>query len=403
VESTGLKIKAVEALKSQRIIFATKDGFSGIESDFDHHAYGSVYALIEHLLKILNQDSKSRLSSLKDLQTSTESIFKRYRDTYNRNFKTLIQSIRKPDALLSLSWEADLTGWIKTLVIIRAALPDLSSQFKIFIEDLPHDLQYQSRINQIQNLSKAIPNHQIFFTKDIKHSKGEFSFTIQVNPSGMLSIGENATLKQKQDPYLLSKDQLTGFSVNYDGQVNSWIPYCSYRNNYWGKNCALIVLLDGVPHDRGSLIISNYLTYLIEKCLKVNIEFIVSEYSLTFYQLAGFRVSSIADFLSRPRNDAFLCFVDLGEDVSLNARSYIIYTLNRSFYVVDSVWKREHIISLRYKNSAVFLEYGFLRCFSTALKLSICDEVFQSLNTYFEPNPLLSSPLRKPRSPKVHL
>lgn len=395
VASTGLKIKAVEALKSQRGILSTADGFSGIDSPFDHHAFDNVFELTKYLIQILNQDPKSRLSSFQELKNSTDLVFEHYRQNYNSKLTALIHSICKPNALLSLKWEAEPRGWIKTLVILRATLPTLTSKFNVFIQDLPEDLQHQNRVNQIQDLSQALSNSQITFSDDKKSTETIYSITVDINPTGILSIFDINTEKQKQDQHFLSKNILTGFAFNDNGQINSWIPWCSYTNNYWGKNCSLIVLLDGVPLERGMLIISNYLNYLRDQCIKTSIEFIVSESSVAAYELAGFKISSIESFLSRPRTKSFLSFIDLGEDEALSDRSYIIYSHNRSFYVVDSLWKQERILAIRGQSAVIFLEHSSLNCLSAALKSSLSEEIFQKMYTFFKPNPFSSSLLKK--------
>lgn len=392
VESTGLKIKAVEALKSQRSILATADGFSGIDSPYSHHNFESVFALTEHLLQILNQDPKSRLSSFRNLKNTTDLVFESYCKTYDNSLSTLIKSINKPDARLFLEWRADAQGWIKTLVILRAALPILSAQFKLFINDPPNDPELHLRLNQIQDLNKALSNHQIIISDDKKYPNTLFSIAADVNPAGILSISDFGAEKQGQD--IESKTHLTGFAINNHGKVNSWVPWCNYTNNYWGKNCELIVLLDGVPQARGASIISHYLTYLAQTSIKIKIEFIASESSLAAYELAGLAVSSVDSFLSRPRKKAFLGIIDLGEDGALSDRTYIIYTLNRSFYIVNSLWKRERISSLRGPHASVFLEYEPLNCLFVALKSALCEETFQKMYTYFNPNPISSSLLK---------
>jgi hypothetical protein len=394
VRSTGLKIKAIEALKSQRIILATDDGFGGIKSKFDFHTYDSVFSLVQNFLQILNQHTEDRLISLNLLNSATSQVFNDYRNYYNENLRKFIKSIRRKNVQLKIDWLADTKGWIKTLVILRAALPELSLQYELFLSSPEESSVSLRRVKQIEDLSKALTNSAISFLSAKKINLVDAYFTIEVHPYGVLNIFKCGAASQKMDQYVVSQTLLTGFAIQSSGSSKSWIPRCGFTHTYWGKNRAILVLLDGMSQETGGPIIEQANTYLSRQGIKCNIEFIVSETAVPFYSAAGQQVISMCDFLSKPRSNTFLGIIDFGEGLTLNDRSFTIYSLSRSFYVVNSLHKQEQIQAIRGDGAAVSLAYSEGNAFVTALEYVLCEESFQKLNTSHYSIPLSESPLK---------
>lgn len=397
VRSTGLKIKAIEALNSQRIILATADGFSGVQSPFEFHTQENVFNLVKHFLQILNQSTEIRLASLEQLNNATSLVFNDYRNYYNESLKKLIRSISKVNARLKIDWLSETKGWIKTLVVLRAALPALSLQYELFLIRPEITSVAKARVKQLEDLSIALPSSGINFLSETELSLADISLKIEVDPSGVLNIFKVDAAEHRLGDYVASQTLLTGFAIQVAGSIRSWIPRCGFVHNYWGKNCILLVLLDGISQEFGGPLIEQATSYLSRQGIKCKVEFIVSEAAVPFYSAAGQQVIGMCDFLAKPRFNTFLGVVDLAEGLALNDRSFTIYSLSRCFYVVDSHWKLEQIQSLRGEGAAVTLAYGVESAFATAIEYVLCEDSFQKLNTHHD-SPFSSvSLLKTPR------